>query len=378
MPSRVYLDHNAGSPLRAEAREAIVAALEVGGNPSSVHAPGRAARALVEEARSRIAELAGVAAEWIVFTSGATEANNLAIKGAPAFRHLVASVEHVSVLDSAPDAERVPVDGRGIVDVDALMRLLAADSKPAMVSVMAANNETGVVQPIADIATIVHDAGALLHCDAAQAAGRLPLAPIAAAADLVSLSSPKIGGPLGVGALIVRAGIDLAPLVTGGGQERRLRAGTENLSGIVGFGAAAQAAAGDLAAASRVAAVRDRLEAEARSLAPEAVVIGAGAPRLCNTSALALPGIPAESQIVALDLAGISVGAGAACSSGKIARSHVLAAMNVPESVAESAIRVSLAPTTTEADIDAFLAAWSDLRARARAHRMVRSRAEVA
>lgn len=378
MLSRVYLDHNAGSPLRPEAHEAVVAALEIGGNPSSVHGSGRAARALVEQARSRVAELAGVAAERVVFTSGATEANNLAIKGAPVFRWLVSAVEHASVLESAPEAERIPVDARGRVDCEALARLLAADSKRALVSVMAANNETGIVQPIGEIAAVVRDAGAILHCDAAQAPGRLALEPIVAAADLVSLSSPKIGGPSGAGALIVRDGLDLEPLLTGGGQERRLRAGTENLSGIAGFGAAAKAARGDLAEAARVAALRDRLEAEARSLAPEAVVIGADAPRLCNTSALALPGVPAESQILALDLAGVAVGAGAACSSGKIARSHVLAAMNVPEEVAASAIRVSLAPATTDADIDAFLTAWVDLRARARAHRIAASQADVA
>jgi cysteine desulfurase len=378
MLSRVYLDHNAGSPLRPEAHAAIVAALEIGGNPSSVHAPGRAARALVEQARSRVAELAGVAAERIVFTSGATEANNLALKGAPAFRRMVSATEHVSVLESAPDAERIPVDARGMIDLTALARMLAGDSKRALVSVMAANNETGVVQPVADIARIVRDAGALFHCDAAQAPGRLALEPIVAAADLVSLSSAKLGGPPGVGALIVRDGLDLFPLLTGGGQERRLRAGTENLPGIAGFGAAAKAASGDLAQAAHVTALRDRLEAEAPSLAPEAVVIAGDAPRLCNTTTLALPGIPAESQILALDLAGVAVGAGAACSSGKIARSHVLAAMNVPDEVAASAIRVSLAPGTTKADIDAFLTAWIDLRARARAHRVASSHVDVA
>jgi cysteine desulfurase len=209
----------------------------------------------------------------------------------------------------------------------------------------------------------------LLHCDAAQAPGRLALEPIAAVADLVSLSSAKIGGPMGAGALIVGDGVALAPLLAGGGQERRLRAGTENLLGIVGFGAAAARARIDLAAATRVALMRDWLEARAKVLAPEAEAIGAGAPRLPNTSALALPGIPAESQIMALDLAGIAVGAGAACSSGKISRSHVLTAMNLPESITSATIRVSLGPSTTEAEIEAFLAVWLDLRARARANR---------
>ena len=368
MPPRVYLDHNAASPLRPEARAAMAAALEIGANPSSVHAPGRAARAMIEDARAEVAALAGVSPDEIVFTSGATEANNLALKGAAVECRLVSAVEHVSVLEAA-DGESIPVDGRGVVDLAVLARMLAGERRPTMVSVMAANNETRVVQPIAEIARIVHDAGALLHCDAAQAPGRLALEPIVLASDLVSLSSPKIGGPLGVGALVIREGLELAALLVGGGQERRLRAGTENLSGIAGFGAAAKAVRNDLGLADRVAALRDRLEAEALSAAAEAVVVGAGAPRLANTSALALPGIPAESQILALDLAGIAVGAGAACSSGKIARSHVLTAMGISDTIALATIRVSLASTTTAADIDAFLAAWSDLRVRARAHR---------
>jgi cysteine desulfurase len=369
MLSRVYLDHNAASPLRAEARAAVVEALAVGANPSSVHAPGRAARALIEQARAHVAALAGVAPETVVFTSGATEANNLALKGVAVERWIVSDVEHASVLEAATDSERIPVDADGVVDLAALERALAGDRRPTLISVMAANNETGVIQPIADVARVAHATGALVHCDAAQAPGRMALETIAAAADLVSLSSAKIGGPMGAGALIARESVALAPLLTGGGQERRLRAGTENLLGIAGFGAATERARIDLAAAPRVAALRDRLEAEALSLAPEAVVIGAGARRLPNTSALALPGIPAESQIMALDLAGIAVGAGAACSSGKIARSHVLMAMNLPDELAAATIRVSLAPSTSEADIAAFLAAWIDLRARARANR---------
>ena len=371
MLSRVYLDHNAASPVRPEARAAMAAALEIGANPSSVHAPGRAARAMIEDARAQVAALAGVSADDIIFTSGATEANNLALKGVAVERRLVSAVEHVSVLESASN-EPIPVDARGVVDLVALTHMLAGERRPTLVSVMAANNETGVIQPIAEIARIVHQAGALFHCDAAQAPGRLALEPIVQAADLISLSSPKIGGPLGVGALVVRDGIELSALLLGGGQERRLRAGTENLSGIAGFGAAAQAVRNDLSAASRVAALRDRLEAEALSVAAEAVVVGADAPRLANTSALALPGIPAESQILALDLAGIAVGAGAACSSGKIARSHVLTAMGLSDDIAMTTIRVSLSSTTTDADIDAFLAAWGELRTRARAHRALK------
>jgi cysteine desulfurase len=369
MLSRVYLDHNAASPLRSEAREAVAAALDIGANPSSVHAPGRAARAMIEDARAQVAALAGVSTDEIIFTSGATEANNLALKGVAVERRLVSAVEHVSVLEAVQN-ESIPVDAHGVVDLAALARMLAGEQRPTLVSVMAANNETGVVQPIAEIARIVHQAGALFHCDAAQAPGRLALEPIVLAADVVSLSSPKIGGPLGVGALVVRDGIELSALLLGGGQERRLRAGTENLSGIAGFGAAAQAVRNDLGATPHVAALRDRLEVEALSMAAEARIVGADASRLANTSALALPGIPAESQIMALDLAGIAVGAGAACSSGKISRSHVLTAMGLPDEIAMATIRVSLSSTTTAADIDAFLAAWADLRIRGRAHRV--------
>jgi cysteine desulfurase len=369
MPSRVYLDHNAASPIREVARVAVDAALGIGANPSSVHSEGRAARGLIEQARAQVAALAEISPEAVVFTSGATEANNLALKGTDAGRVLVSAVEHVSVLDVVPDAERIAVDGNGVVDLAALKHMLGADSRKALVSVMAANNETGVIQLIAEIARIVHDAGAILHCDAAQAPGRLPLAEIAAAADLVSLSSPKIGGPFGAGALLVREGLDLVPLLLGGGQEQRLRSGTENLSGIAGFGAAAQAALGDFSHIVHINNLHDRLESKVQALAPEAVIVGSPAPRLCNTTALALPGIPAESQIMALDLAGIAVGAGAACSSGKLSRSHVLEAMKLPDAIAASTIRISLSTTTTEADIDAFIAAWSALRTRALGNR---------
>jgi cysteine desulfurase len=364
MPSRVYLDHNAASPIRGEARAAMEAALRLGANPSSVHSEGRAARAAIERARAQVANLAGVSPDTVVFTSGATEANNLALKGIGAERILASAVEHVSVLDVVPDAERIPVDGSGLIDLVALKSMLVSDKRKTLVSVMAANNETGVIQPLSEIVRIVHDAGAIFHCDAAQVPGRLPFAEIAALADLVSLSSPKVGGPLGVGALLIRADLDLAPLLLGGGQERRLRSGTENLPGIVGFGAAAEASLDDLAEVARMTALRDRLEARVFALAPEAVIVGRDAPRLCNTTALALPGVPAESQIMALDLAGVAVGAGAACSSGKLSRSHVLEAMKLPETICASTIRISLSVTTTEADIEAFIAAWSTLRAR--------------
>jgi len=352
-----YLDWNATAPLRPEAAAAIAAALAVGGNPSSVHRQGRAARRIVEDARERVAALVGMPEAGIVFTSGGTEANHLALAGAGRPRVLVSAVEHPSVLHAVPGAEVVPVDRDGIVDLDRLDAALAADPRPAVVSVMLANNETGVIEPIAEVVAIARRHGALVHCDAVQAAGKLPLAGLGA--DLVTLSAHKLGGPMGVGALAIADGIELAPLLRGGGQERGRRAGSENLAGIAGFGAVAEH--GDWSA---VGALRDRLEAE---LGDAAVVVGAAAPRLPNTSAIALPGIAAETQVIALDLAGVMVSAGAACSSGKVGPSHVLQAMGLPPEIAGCTIRVSLGWSTSEADIARFLDAWTAFRKRVEA-----------
>jgi cysteine desulfurase len=355
-----YLDWNATAPLRPEAAVAIAAALALGGNPSSVHRRGRAARQLVEECRAAVAALAGAPADGIVFTSGGTEANHLAILGSGRERLLVSAVEHSSVLQAAPQAERIPVDGDGIVDLTVLRAMLDADKRAAVVSVMLANNETGVIQPVREIADIAHAGGALFHCDAVQAAGKIPLSLVETGADFLTLSAHKIGGPAGIGAL-VSAGADIAPLLRGGGQERNRRAGTENLAGIAGFAAAASAC--DPAEYARVRALRDRLEA---ALAPAAIVIGTAAPRLPNTSAIAMPGVPAETQIIAFDLDGVMVSAGAACSSGKVGPSHVLAAMRIAPDIADATIRVSLGWSTTEAEIAHFIDAWTALRRRSR------------
>jgi cysteine desulfurase len=364
-PAESYLDWNATAPLRPEAAAAISEALNRWGNPSSVHRRGRAARQTIERAREAVAALLGDAdPSGVVFVSGGTEANHLALLGAGRQRVLVSAVEHDSVRYAVPAAEIIPVGSDGIVSLDALDRLLAADSPPALVSVMYANNETGVIQPVADVAQIARRHGALFHCDAIQAAGKLALDTGAIGADLVTLSAHKIGGPQGVGALVVTGGIDLAPLFRGGGQERRRRAGTENLLGIAGFAAAA--AASEVAVYNRVAALRDELEARIAAIAPEAVVLGAAAPRLPNTSAIALPGIPAETQVVALDLDGVMISTGAACSSGKVGPSHVLAAMRVDPEIASSAIRVSLGWSSDEAEIAHFLRAWTSLYRRRR------------
>tara|TARA_B100000959_G_scaffold153008_1_gene160336 strand:+ start:5651 stop:6775 length:1125 start_codon:yes stop_codon:yes gene_type:complete len=357
----IYCDYNATAPVRPAAAAAVVAALEGLGNPSSVHAPGRAAWAVVERARCAVTSLAGAVSADVVFTSGASEANNLALCGIAGRRPVLSAIEHDSVLAAAPDAVLVPVLADGRIDLDALEAALAGSGRPALVSVMAANNETGVIQPVAAVVAIARRHGALVHCDAVQAVGRLPLAFDALDLDLMSLSAHKIGGPAGAGALILRQGLELLPQIVGGGQEKRRRAGTENVPGIAGFGAAAAEAAGEVAKIDRQAVLRDRFEATLGALA---VVHGTLAPRLANTSCLSMPGVAAETQVMAFDLDGIAVGAGSACSSGKIATSHVLAAMGIARPLADAAIRVSFGWASRDDDVDLLVDAWKTLHRR--------------
>jgi cysteine desulfurase len=347
-----YLDHNATTPVRPEAAAAVAAMLARTGNPSSVHGAGRAARREVERARERVAALVGAAPEEVVFTSGGTEANNLALRGAgrPV---VVSAIEHDSVLRAVEAPLVVPATPAGTIDLAALATMVPPG---ALVSLMLANNETGVLQPVAEAAAIVHARGGLLHVDAVQAAGKIEADLRALGADMVTLSAHKLGGPQGVGALVTRS--EIAAQLRGGGQERGRRAGTENVPGIVGFGAAS--AAGD--DYGHVAMLRDAIES---ALAGEAVFFGRGVARLPTTTCLALPGVPAETQVIALDLAGVMVSAGSACSSGKVRPSHVLAAMGVAPDLAASAIRVSLGWTSTAVDVEAFLAAWRQMRDRA-------------
>jgi len=367
MPAIVYLDYNATAPLRAEARGALVDALDLIGNPSSVHGPGRAARAVVERAREAVAALVGAETAEVVFTGGATEANATVLRGA-GLPVLAAATEHDSVR-AAAGGDVLPVDRNGLIDLEALDRRLAAAGGPVLVSLMLANNETGVIQPVAEAAAIARGRGALIHCDAVQAVGRMPVDRPSLDVDYLTLSAHKIGGPRGVGALVVRDGAPLTPLIFGGGQERRRRAGTENVPAIAGFGAAARLAGEDLASAGRMAALRDRLEAGIRAADPAAPVHGAGAPRLANTACVGMPGVPAETQVMAFDLAGVAVSAGAACSSGKVAASHVLRAMDVGEAAAGEAVRFSLGVGTTAREIDRAVAVWSEIAARTRARR---------
>jgi cysteine desulfurase len=369
---RTYLDWNATAPLRPQARAAMLAALELTGNPSSVHAEGRVARRTIEQARAQVAALVGVDPAGVTFTSGGTEANALALspgwcrpRGTSFDRLLVSAIEHPSVAQGgrfpAEMVGRIPVTGAGIVDLDALKAALRAG--PALVSVMLANNETGILQPIREVADIVHEAGSLLHVDAVQAPGRFGCNIKDLNADLLTISAHKIGGPKGAGALVRREGLHLAePLIRGGGQERGLRAGTEDVAAIAGFGAAAAAAGLSLCAdAASMRRLRDRLEAGLRAATPGVVIFGAGQERLPNTTLFTHAGLSAETAIIAFDLEGVAVSSGSACSSGKVQPSQVLSAMGVEPALARGAIRVSSGPATTEANIDHCLIAWIKL-----------------
>ncbi len=348
-----YLDANATEPLRPEARAATLAALDLLGNPASVHAAGRAARRALEDARCAIGVRFGAPAEGVVFTSGGTEANALAIAGlSPGRRVIIGATEHDAVRASAPGAETLPVDGDGVADLDALARMLLG--APALVCLMLANNETGTLQPVEAAAALCRDYGALLHVDAVQAAGRIDTDLGALGAHSLALSSHKLGGPKGAGAVLLAPGQEVVPSIRGGGQERGRRGGTPGLPAIAGFAAAATATRADLQA------MRDAVEAHA--IRCGAAVLG-GSNRLANTSCFALPGVRADTQVIALDLAGVAVSAGAACSSGKVARSHVLDAMGLG-ALAGEAIRVSLPWNASWDDVQAFQAAYGAMASR--------------
>jgi cysteine desulfurase len=372
MPDRVYLDWNATTPLRPEAREAMAAAWDLSGNPSSVHAEGRQARRLVEDARASVAAAVGAVAQNVVFTSGGTEANALALtpglRRAPGLaveRLVVSAIEHASVLAGGQfpgeAISTVGVTRTGLIDLDRLRGALEG-GPPGLVSIMLANNETGAVQPLAEAAQIVHAAGGLLHVDAIQAFGKIPFDINGMSADLVTLSAHKIGGPKGVGAVVLAEGLSgLEPLLRGGGQERGHRAGTENVAGIAGFGAAARVAIGVLEKnAIRLENLQNRLETGLRQTAG-VIVFSEEIPRLPNTTLFTIPGLKAETAVIGFDLAGIAVSSGSACSSGKVQPSHVLKAMGFDREIAQGAVRLSLGWSTSEADVDLTLKAWRKL-----------------
>lgn len=365
---RIYLDHNATSPLRPQVRAAMEAALAVSGNPSSVHAEGRAARALIETARAQVASAVGRRPRDVVFTSGGTEAANFTLSPALGLssggcdRLLAGAGEHACVLSGhrfpAGAVELLPLRADGVLDLEALAGALERRAgRPSMVALQAANNETGVVQPVREAGRLARAHGGLLICDAVQALGRISCHPCALDAEVLLLSAHKIGGPKGVGALVFEADrLHMGEaFVRGGGQERGFRGGTENVPGIVGFGVACEEAVRSLESeAARLSSLRDALEHRLCSNVPGLVVFGAGSERLPNTSAFAAPGVKAETLVIALDLAGAAVSSGSACSSGKVKPSHVLAAMGVASDLATGALRVSLGWSTCEKDVTVF------------------------
>ncbi|MER9628808.1 cysteine desulfurase family protein [Mesorhizobium sp. M0296] len=376
--ARAYLDYNASAPLLASARAAVVAALDVAANPSSVHAEGRAARRLIEDARRDVARLVNARAEHVVFTSGATEAASTLLtpdwqmgRGAVRMSRLyVSEADHPCLLNGgrfpATQVTRIGVDTDGVVRLDALAAALGAHDKAEglpLVATHAANNETGVIQPVGRIAEIVKAAGGILVVDAVQAAGRIPLDMSAGYADYLILSSHKIGGSKGVGAMVAASDLMMPkPLVSGGGQEKGHRGGTENLAAIAGFGAAAREASAGLQTIETVRQRRDEIEAIVKTLVPDAEIFGTGAPRLANTTFFAIAGIKAETAQIAFDLAGVALSAGSACSSGKVGPSHVLKAMGYGDSL--GALRVSVGHATSAEDIELFRSALATIVAR--------------
>lgn len=363
MGDPVYLDYNATAPIRPEVIDAVAGAMTEPGNPSSVHGFGRAARRIVEDAREKVAALIGADPAGVVFTSGGTEANDLAIQGSRPVRIAVSAVEHPAVLAAAEAAAKVPVGGDGVSDLAALRTLLedwrgAAPDDRLLVSLMLANNETGVLQPVREAAEIARELDAVIHTDAVQATGKVAVDLTTLGVDMVSLSAHKIGGPNGIGALVLRDGVEVAARIRGGGQERGRRGGTENVAAIAGFGVAADLAGGELDAFTGLAALRDGLERRLLDEVPGLTIFGRGSPRLPNTSCIAMPGVAADTQLISFDTEGFAISAGSACSSGKVATSPVLDAMGATPEAAGGTIRVSLGLHNTAEHVEAFAAAW--------------------
>lgn len=360
----IYLDYNATAPVLPEAIAAASSAMAGVGNASSIHGHGRNARKIVEDARGIVAALVRVRSAQVIFNAGATEGNNTVLSGYQDKNVFISAVEHPSIIEAAPHARVLPVDKDGVIDRGAFESMMAADA-PALVCVQLVNSETGVIQPVAEIAALVKAKGALILCDAVQAAGRIDIDFKALGVDYMTLSAHKFGGPMGAGALVFREGLQIPKFMRGGGQEKRQRAGTENVPAIAGFGAAARAA--NIAAyQAHCGALQARLEAALREAAPDILIAGGDAARVCNTVNVIVPGCPAETMVMGMDLEGIAVSSGSACSSGTFKPSHVLRAMGYDEDLARSALRFSYGWATTEAEIDAAAAAFSRVVSRVR------------
>ena len=357
---RFYLDHNAATAIRPEVVAMSHEIMSQTGNASSVHTSGRAARSHVEHAREQVALLCGVQSPQVVFTSSATESNNTVLNAFRDERILVSAIEHPSVMEAAPGAEIIPATKDGVIDEVAFAAMMDQGPAPALISIMMVNNETGVIQDISSLAKIARKKhpGIYIHCDAVQAAGKIKIDFPSLHLDYLSLSAHKCGGPQGVGALILSPGAKPVKFMHGGGQEKRQRAGTENVAGIAGFGFAAQIAQGNIEDYSKLAALRDRLEAEIKKATPDAIILGAQAQRVANTACIAVPGVNAQTLLMALDLEGIACSSGAACSSGTVKTSAVAKAMGIPENYLNGVMRFSLGWNSTTADIDAAIAAW--------------------
>lgn len=356
-----YLDYNATAVIRPQVIDLVKDVMAETGNASSIHTHGQKARGRVEKAREQVASLINVKPEQVIFTSGATESNNTVLCPYAQKRALISAIEHLAVLQPLPQAEKIPVTKNGTVDLDAFEKMLGTGELPAIISVMLVNSETGVIQPVKEIAAMARARNVLVHSDAVQALGRIPLDFHELGLDYMSLSAHKMGGPQGVGALVIRDGVPFEKFMKGGTQERLMRAGTVNVAGIAGFGLAAEIAEHDLKEYARITSLRDSMEDRMKAIEPSIIICGSQAPRVGNTSSLSLPGVSAQTQMMSLDLAGIAVSSGSACSSGSFKPSHVLQAMGFTEEESKTALRISLGWATTPDEIDHFVEAWSTM-----------------
>lgn len=364
MKGAVYLDYNATTPIRPEVIRLMGEVMAEPGNASSIHGYGRTARKYIEDARGQIAKVFNVGPQQIIFNSGATEGNNTILKGFSGQRVITSAIEHASIMESGVKAELIPVTPSGLVDLEAFKKLLAQEPKPALVSVMYVNNETGVIQPLAEISKLAKEAGALVHTDVSQAVGRISFTREDLGVDFMTFCAHKFGGPQGAGAIIMAAKAPLPKLLHGGGQERRQRAGTENVAAIAGFGLATEIAMNNLEQYQTLAVKRDKLEEMLLASTNALRIHGRTEPRVANTISLSLSGTTSETLLLALDLEGVAISSGSACSSGTVKPSHVLMAMGVPEEEAKCSLRISLGWNTTDQDIEDFTKAWNNVRQR--------------